>query len=60
MVSTTVYHLTRLYAFFFLLTFPKWVAERKQEGPTTRSRWKMALVKWIGGAAEVGGGDAPY
>lgn len=34
----------------FLLTFPKWVAERKQEGPTTRSRWKA--VKWVG--------DAPY
>ena len=37
---------------FFLLTFPKWVAERKQEGPTTRGQWKA--VKWVGDVA------APY
>ena len=42
-------------SFSFLLTFPKWVAERKQEGPTTRSRWKA--VKWVVGGDEV---DAPY
>ena len=42
-------------SFSFLLTFPKWVAERKQEGPTTRSRWKA--VKWVVGGEEV---DAPY
>ena len=42
-------------SFSFLLTFPKWVAERKQEGPTTRNRWKA--VKWVVGGDEV---DAPY
>ena len=39
-------------SFSFLLTFPKWVAERKQEGPTTRGQWKA--VKWVGDVA------APY